>query len=146
MEIRIRETGDVISEANFRLQHGNVSFPPVLTEEILNDFEADPIFEGVQPSANIYQVVERSGIEQIGEKWFKKYIVLDVSDEQKAQIDQSQAASIRAMRDQDLKNTDWTQLADATVDKAAWAAYRQALRDIPQQAEFPYNVTYPVTP
>lgn len=30
-----------------------------------------------------------------------------------------------------LAASDWTQTADAPVDKAAWAAYRQALRDFP---------------
>lgn len=27
-----------------------------------------------------------------------------------------------------------------------WAAYRQALRDIPQQEGFPFNITFPVAP
>jgi hypothetical protein len=42
---------------------------------------------------------------------------------------------IRTPRDQLLTATDWTQLADSPLDdtdKAAWVAYRQALRDIPQ--------------
>ena len=42
---------------------------------------------------------------------------------------------IRAHRDELLAATDWTQLSDAPLDdtaKAAWATYRQSLRDIPQ--------------
>ena len=31
----------------------------------------------------------------------------------------------------------------APVDKAAWAAYRQELRDITAQAGFPWNVQWP---
>jgi hypothetical protein len=54
--------------------------------------------------------------------------------------------AVRNERNSLLAASDWTQLADATVDKAAWAVYRQALRDIPEQAGFPYNVTFPVTP
>jgi len=27
-----------------------------------------------------------------------------------------------------------------------WVTYRQALRDIPQQDDFPFNVTYPTKP
>ena len=27
-----------------------------------------------------------------------------------------------------------------------WAAYRQALRDLPQQEGFPFNITFPVAP
>ncbi len=38
---------------------------------------------------------------------------------------------MRLARDARLAASDWTQLADAPVDRAAWAAYRQALRDFP---------------
>ena len=54
--------------------------------------------------------------------------------------------SVRAERDGLLMNSDWTQVDDAPVDKAAWATYRQALRDVPSQSGFPTNVTWPVEP
>jgi len=53
------------------------------------------------------------------------------------------AMMVRSNRNQILSSTDWTQLADAPGDKAAWMAYRQALRDIPTQAGFPWNVEWP---
>ena len=56
------------------------------------------------------------------------------------------AEQVRAERDRLLAESDWTQVADAPVDQAAWATYRQALRDIPQQAGFPENVTWPEEP
>jgi len=43
----------------------------------------------------------------------------------------SAMANIRYTRNQLLKDCDWTQIADCTADKAAWATYRQALRDLP---------------
>jgi len=52
----------------------------------------------------------------------------------------------RAERDSLLTASDWTQVADAPVDKAAWATYRQALRDIPAQADFPNTVPWPTKP
>jgi hypothetical protein len=51
-----------------------------------------------------------------------------------------------ALRDKLLAACDWTQVADASVDQAAWSTYRQALRDIPDQAGFPDNVTWPEKP
>jgi hypothetical protein len=57
-----------------------------------------------------------------------------------------QAANVRAERDALLSGSDWTQVADAPVDQAAWAVYRQALRDIPEQAGFPASVTWPTAP
>lgn len=52
----------------------------------------------------------------------------------------------RQERDALLASSDWTQVADAPVDQAAWASYRQALRDIPQQAGFPTDITWPIKP
>jgi hypothetical protein len=56
------------------------------------------------------------------------------------------AQDARAERDRLLAASDWTQVADAPVDAAAWATYRQALRDVPQQAGFPDNITWPEAP
>lgn len=53
---------------------------------------------------------------------------------------------IREQRDELLSASDWTQVADAPVDQAAWATYRQALRDIPAQDGFPDNVVWPTQP
>jgi hypothetical protein len=53
---------------------------------------------------------------------------------------------IRQERDKNLIESDWTQVLDAAVDQAAWATYRQALRDIPQQEGFPATVVWPTQP
>jgi hypothetical protein len=52
----------------------------------------------------------------------------------------------RKKRDGLLADSDWTQVADAPVDQAAWATYRQALRDIPEQSGFPNEVNWPTEP
>lgn len=59
---------------------------------------------------------------------------------------EQQANEVRAERNRRLAETDWTQLADAPVNQAAWAAYRQALRDVPEQAGFPLDVIWPIEP
>lgn len=58
----------------------------------------------------------------------------------------AKAAQIRAERNAKLSATDWTQVADSPVDKDAWAAYRQELRDITNQASFPLEVVWPKDP
>jgi hypothetical protein len=63
-----------------------------------------------------------------------------------AEVSGQMAAQIRGQRDMLLAQSDWTQTPDAPVDQAAWATYRQALRDIPQQPGFPDNVTWPTAP
>lgn len=51
----------------------------------------------------------------------------------------------RAERNRLLAACDWTQVADAPVDRDAWAAYRQALRDLPNDQNWP-NVEFPNPP
>jgi hypothetical protein len=63
-----------------------------------------------------------------------------------ASANERAAAEVRVQRDTLLTASDWTQVADAPVDQEAWAAYRQALRDIPQQEGFPSNVVWPEKP
>lgn len=57
-----------------------------------------------------------------------------------------EASAVRAERNRRLTESDWTQVADAPVDQAAWAAYRQALRDLTAQPGFPWEVTWPDAP
>jgi hypothetical protein len=52
----------------------------------------------------------------------------------------------RQTRNQILRDTDWTQTPDCTVDKQAWLTYRQALRDLPTQPGFPHKIDWPVPP
>ena len=51
-------------------------------------------------------------------------------------------ANVRAKRDGLLSETDWMALSDVTMSDTI-TAYRQALRDIPDQAGFPFSVTWP---
>lgn len=55
-------------------------------------------------------------------------------------------AAVRAKRDQLLSACDWTQVADAPVDKEAWAVYRQALRDVPATQSDPLDIDWPLAP
>jgi len=61
-----------------------------------------------------------------------------------------QMATVRSQRAQLLAACDWTQLTDSPLTsdkKTAWATYRQALRDLPDQPGFdPNNFTWPTAP
>lgn len=56
------------------------------------------------------------------------------------------AEEIRAERDSLIAACDWAMMPDAPTDKDAWAAYRQALRDVPQQKAFPLDPVWPSAP
>jgi len=53
---------------------------------------------------------------------------------------------LRQVRNKMLSETDWTQAPDAPVDQAAWAAYRQLLRDLPGSTNDPLNAVFPEKP
>jgi hypothetical protein len=71
-------------------------------------------------------------------------ITLD-TDQEAADILAAKWARIRAERDALLAASDYTQVADAPSDTAAWATYRQALRDVPT-ATSPDDVVWPTEP
>jgi hypothetical protein len=78
--------------------------------------------------------------------WYTKYSVADMDQEAKDALDTTQAEAMRKQRNEKLSDSDWTQVADAPVDKTVWATYRQALRDITAQSGFPWTITWPDAP
>lgn len=165
MEIRIRATGAVVTEQEFRSMNTNMSLPAVLSAELLDQLGADPVLEGPQfTGGNQYQYSQRAGVEEINGQWFTKYVagpvfqdttnedgtVVTAAEQEaqyKARIDANRATSVRAERNMKLAATDWTQARDVVLpNDAEWAAYRQALRDISSQPGFPWTVEWPVQP
>ena len=72
-----------------------------------------------------------------------RFIVVDgalVEIEPEQPFDEAENEA-RLHRDRLLVDSDWTQLPDAPVDKAAWAIYRQALRDLPNHPAWPNLLT-----
>ena len=145
MQIRIRDTGQVMLESELRQWAKDNNGPSweQTTPEILEALGADVVLEGPQAQPTRYQVAFRDGVEQIDGQWFTKYSVADMEQEAKDALDAQQAKNMRDQRNEKLKDCDWTQLADAPVDQAAWSTYRQALRDITLQSGFPWEITWP---
>lgn len=161
MQVRVRTTGAVMYEAEFRAYQQANGGPTwgQTTDEILDSLGADVVFEGPQATGGtVYQYSMPDGVEQVDGKWYTKHILgpvfTDTEDSSaaeqeaayKAAKDAEQAKSVRQQRGEKLKDSDWTQVIDAPVDQAAWATYRQALRDITAQEGFPWTITWPEQP
>ena len=159
---RIRETGEYLN-TEFALREyrkGKGGVPQTIDSYWLSSVGIDPVFEGPQATpTDQYGFSYFAGLEKQSDGgWYTKYAVGPVfqDDEEgtaadkmaayKARRDAEQGKTVRTNRDLMLAETDWTQVADAPVDKAAWATYRQALRDVPAQVGFPWNVQWPVKP
>ena len=63
--------------------------------------------------------------------WVYTVAVAQMSEEEIQSAKDSAMAQIRSDRTRLLAACDWTQIADSTADKTAWATYRTALRNLP---------------
>lgn len=159
---RLRATGEYL-QSEFALREYFKSItgvPQSFSGEWMEMHGVDPVFEGPQATGGtVYQYSQFVGIEQKEDgKWYTKYILgpvfvdtdeMSAADQEaayKAQRDAQQATAVRQDRNRRMAESDWTQLPDSPVDKAVWATYRQALRDVPVQAGFPWNVDWPTQP
>ena len=151
-------------EAEFRAYtkaNGGPSWETTTTE-VLEALGADVVFEGPQAiGGDHYQYSQASGVEQIDGKWYTKYILGPVFIDQvvdgvtttaaeqevayKASKDAEQAKSVRQTRDTKLTETDWRFRSDMTPSQE-WKDYCQALRDVPNQAGFPWTIEWPDVP
>ena len=69
----------------------------------------------------------------------------EIEEHNKQPSDADLQMFVRFQRNSLLAETDYLALSDTTLS-SDMAAYRQALRDIPSQAGFPTNVTWPTKP
>ena len=163
-EYRIRSTGEVKSQGQIRSMHPNVSLPKVWNANVNETLGIDPVLASPKPDpSGDYKTVVRNGVEQDANgNWvwawtendmFQEYIddegtVVTVQDQIDAKVaadNTALASTERATRDDLLKATDHYGLSDVTMTDAM-TAYRQALRDVPQQAGFPQTITWPTKP
>lgn len=85
MRIRIRDTGAVVYEGEFRDLHPNTSFPLVIPSELLAEFGADPVFEGPQPTLAANQYARYDGVQQDTDgNWMTHYVAVDYTAEELA--------------------------------------------------------------
>lgn len=130
---------------DLRLEHPNVSFPAVITDDIAAEFGVfrcafvDPPVIDHTKNITVGPPVLKDG------KWSQTWDVTDAAPEEVQQRIADQWAGIRVERNMRLTGSDWTQLSDAPVDRVEWAKYRQALRDITNQTD-PFNIVWPEEP
>jgi hypothetical protein len=132
---------------NGEITRVNIDFPAVVngvsfskgsTEEDARANGLVPIV-GDEPSCTDRERIAGPQYVFDGAQVNRVFTVEDIPDDEKA-------GQVRAERNGRLTASDWTQIADCTADKAAWATYRQALRDITAQAGFPWTIDWPAQP
>jgi hypothetical protein len=146
-----KPTGFPLLEDNFKQIFSNVVFP-----KILSPHDVEPYGYGMyeftqQPTlTNRYdKLVEGEPIRDEQGYWRQQWLVVEQTAEEKIETDKRKRIEIKIKRNQQLTFTDWTRLDDVSLtveQRAAWAVYRQQLRDITDQAGFPWEITWPKPP
>jgi len=163
-------TGTPKTKVQLRQENKHMSLPEAWTDATLEALGVVRVTKTDAPDVGEWQVAVKDGVEQVDGVWREKWVTQEmfteyteeVTDDEgvtttvthtvQDQIDAKVAADNaaleapeRATRDDLLKATDHYGLSDVTMTDAM-AAYRQALRDVPQQAGFPGTIIWPTKP
>jgi len=102
----------------------------------------------VEAQKDVYDVVDGSYF-SIEENEVVEYQTIRKKSEQDIQNDiDNQWGNVRARRNIELMESDWTQVLDSPfteIEKGLWRLYRQSLRDITLQPD-PFNIIWPTKP
>lgn len=134
------------SMQQLRSDNANTSFPATMTDAMMADWGMYPVTVATAPSVAHNEIAEHNSAPTfVSNVWTLGWTTRSLTS---AETD-VKAESVRSKRNQLLAESDWTQMADSPLTdakKTEWATYRTSLRDIPDQTDFPTNVTWPTKP
>ena len=159
-------TGTPKTKVQLKQENKHMSLPEAWTDATLEALGVVRVTKTNAPDVGEWQVAVKDGVEQVDGVWQEKWVTQEmfteytetdedgvettvtVQDQIDAKVAADNAAleaTERAKRDDLLKETDHYGLSDVTMSDDM-TAYRQALRDVPQQEGFPGTITWPTKP
>lgn len=142
--------GYAVTEDNLKALFPNVTFPAIFTPQFMEPlgygiYEWTQVPDVAYPNKRIEiaPTLRNDGI------YYQTWGIVEMTEEEKTEATLNQTNNVRTMRNMRLLHCDWTQGVDAPLTQtqvAAWAVYRQALRDVPAQSGFPWTVQWPTQP
>jgi hypothetical protein len=133
-----------------RRDNPNVSFPASMADATLADWNVFPVADAAQPAYDpLTQRVVEGQPARSGDAWTQTWVVEQLSAAEAAQAKTDAMFNLRDERTKRLAESDWTQMADAPLtepQRKAYAAYRQQLRDLPENTEDLLNPIWPAEP
>jgi hypothetical protein len=133
---------------DLRRANPGTSFPKKISDETAAEFNCFPVTPATQPADDYTVNLSRTAIKQ-GDYWVEEWISTPATPEQITERTEAKAAEVRQQRNELLTASDWTQFTDSPLGvdaKLAWALYRESLRMVPEQPNFPWDVDWPVPP
>ena len=142
--------GNPILESNFRQAFPQISLPALVTPADIEphgyglyDFSNQPAFGRYEKVVEVTPVKNEFGI------WRQAWEVVQKDAAEKAAEDAQKEESVRSERNFYLQRSDWVVIKSLETNVSLpsdWVVYRQALRDVPKQAGFPWDVQWPIQP
>lgn len=145
------------SLGQLRADNPNTSFPNNMTAQQFAEWGVYPVTIAADPSYDplTHKLQQAAEPVLVNGAWILSKTVVPLTAEEIQDNYDAEAMLVRAQRDRLLAESDWVTVK--AVDQNAqdnlgiqvpqvWLNYRQALRDITSQAEFPFNVTWPTAP
>ena len=131
----------------FRADNSTISFPAEISNDTLAAYSVYPV--GYEPAPAYDPATQRLVISSqpslVNGSWVLTKSIENKTAEQIANDTATEGEKVRIFRNQRLAQTDWCACSDVTMS-AEMTTYRQALRDVPAQEGFPYNITWPTKP
>lgn len=148
------ENGEItkypIGLEDLRRKYPNTSFPKSIEGANLTDFGVENVVDLPQPEFNSEtQYLTPNQPILVNGVWTKDWSIVNHTEEELALKRERKELDVRIQRNQLLQASDWTVATDTPLTsevKQAWIEYRQSLRDVPTQTEFPDEVTWPTKP
>jgi hypothetical protein len=123
-----------------RNDHNAVSFPVNIPTDILDAYNVYKVATLPPPDYDaLTQYLKQSAFYQVDGEWRVHYIPERIAEA-------TAETNVRNERNRLLAESDWVvtkSYETQTPIPQEWVQYRQALRDIPQQAGFPYDIVWP---
>ena len=130
-----------------RRDNPKTSFPRNPSEEELAAWNVFPVVDSPAPAFDpATENCNQTNPTFENNQWVMAWQVTPANAEEIAERLERKSEEVRFERNLRLAECDWTQLPDSPIpsaDKAAWTTYRQQLREVPEQAGFPWQVEWP---
>lgn len=138
-----------LSQFDIKKRFSNISFPSDFSSALPTGYVR--VQPASKPEEDDLKIISEGTPVKIAGVWTQVWVQSDKYTAEElvsynAQKEEDKKQEVRNVRNSLLSKSDWTQVADAPVDKSVWASYRQALRDVTSQAGFPWDVQWPTIP
>jgi hypothetical protein len=128
-----------------RESYPNVSLPAELSDEMLADWDVYVVTPTTMPNDYTKNITEGTPVLTDG-VYYQNWIQINATESEINYRLENQWEEVRIIRNELLKESDWTQLNDISQTiKDLWSTYRQELRDVTNQQN-PFNIEWPVKP